>query len=507
MRDRRNLLLFTVSVILGLAAWELGLRLFTPYGRGSAVARTEMAPEKPVDISEARRYVEQMPAAAGTDRQWFTDDPPQLPNRTVPSPEIVALFNDHIKRGLSADQAEYIWNRYLVEDQRCNPNGLFKDYPKTTTVKTFTPPTFMLHPAYRFPPSSTGASGLVTNQFGLRGRPITLVKPPKTIRIAFLGASTTVNGHSYPFSYPEFVEHWLNLYAQANHYDVRFEVLNAGREGLSSHDILAIVQQELLPLDPDLAVYYEGSNQFGPGQMVQPYIPPRVDPNPADPIIEHKMPAFLWTHFAIGNLLDHALNGFGSIGEPRKPSYRLAWPDHVDRQNPDPDDPNLPLQLPAIVKDLDSMRTGLDSIHGRLVLCSFEWYTPEGVRLSPKRYPYMYKQLNGTFWPLRYSDFRLLADFQNRVFRNYAAARKISFVDVASWLPQDPNLFWDAIHMTPTGEQVKAWVVFQQLVPVVRSLIESGQLPRAPGGKRLPPPPSLAATEFSLACDHSASSR
>lgn len=500
MRDKRNLLVLAISVALWFVIWEFGLRLFIRHGRGSSAVLAEMAPEKPVDTMEARRYIEQMPASDQTDRRWFIEDPPKLPNRTAPSPESVALYNEYAKRGLYPPQSTYIWNRYMAEEELCHSNFHFKDYAPTMSVSVFTPPSFTIHPAYRFRPNSTLASGLVTNQFGLRGHPITLVKPPKTIRIAFVGASTTENPPNFPFSYPEFIEHWLNLYARANHYDVHFEALNAGREGINSTDIAAIVQQELLPLDPDLVVYYEGSNQFAAQMLANPYIPARIDIDPADPIVDHKVPAFLRTHLATADLLDRALNRFGSIGEPRKPDYQLVWPEHVDLQNPDPDSSRLPLLLPVIIKDLDSIKANMGSIGGRLVLCSFEWYTPEGVRLSPQRHTYIYKQLNTVLWPLRYADVRQAADFQNRVFRNYAAARKISFVDVASQFPQDPNLFIDAIHMTATGERVKAWVVFQQLVPVLRGQIESGQLPRAPGGKRLPPPPSQAASKMPIAC-------
>jgi len=72
--------------------------------------------------------------------------------------------------------------------------------------------------------------------------------------------------------------------------------------------------------------------------------------------VQHKLPEFVRTHFAIGDLLDRTLNGSRTVGEPRKPYYSLQWPNEVDRDNPDPDSPNLPLDLPGIVKDLDAIR-------------------------------------------------------------------------------------------------------------------------------------------------------
>jgi hypothetical protein len=172
----------------------------------------------------------------------------------------------------------------------------------------------------------------------------------------------------------------------------------------------------------------------------------------------------------------------------------------VSEQNPNADSPYLPLKLSVIVRDLDSILNGMQSIGGQLTLCSFEWIAKDGMPLSPTRHANIYKQLNTVLWPLRYADIRRLADFQNRVFRRYAEARSIPFLDVVSALPQDPNLFNDAIHMNETGERVKAWIVFQQLVPFIRKQLDSGQLPRTSGWHRVPPAPSLAISEMQLRC-------
>jgi hypothetical protein len=498
--DKKALLLTLASIFFTLFVCELALQLLTPYGPRNASETAPSLPptaDKPLDTGEAAQYIAALPAAPGTDRKWFSEDPPPLPNRQQVSPQRVQRYKDFERRGLYGPQADYIWNRVYVERERCNPNTIFRNYPSTVLV--FDPPGGDIHPHYRFAPSTTTFAKLVTNDFGLRGPPLTLVKPPRTIRIAFLGASTTVNTHSYPFSYPERVVYWLNRFAESNHYEVKFEVLNAGREGLSSEDFSAIVRDELLPLDPDLAVYYEGANQFNAGRMVVPPISSRQQIDPRDPVGTHIVPAALRNHFALGSIIDRVLNGFSSLNEPRKPLHVLVWHISVNEQNPDVSSPKLPLHLPTIVKDLDAIRASLQSIGGRLVLCSFEWLAKDGLQLSGTRHAFIYKQLNTELWPLRYAEIRRLADFQNRVFRRYAEARQIPFIDVASMLPQDPNLFVDAIHMTDTGERVKAWIVFQQLVPMLRMQIESGQLPRS-ASQHLAPRPSLAARELEISC-------
>ena len=490
------------STLVGLLACEAGLRLFTGYGAHRAAepaAPPAVTADKPLEVSEAARDIQQLPAEPGTDRRWFSEDPPPLPNRTPVSPERIARYKDFERRGLYGPQADYIWNRKYVERERCLPNGVFQSYPDT--VLAFDPPSGDVHPHYRFAPDTTTFAGLVTNAFGIRGRPITLAKPARTVRIAFLGASTTINNHNYPFSFPERVGYWLNRFAESSHYDVHFEALNAGREGLNSQDFVAIARDELLPLDPDLAVYYEGANQFDAPGMAFPRGTPRQEINPRDPVATHRVPEAIRAHLALANLLDRVLNGFSSLSEPRKPLHVLIWPAGVSEQNPNIDSPKLPLHLTRIVKDLDSIRAGMQSIGGGLALCSFEWLAKDGLPLSATRHAFIYKQLNTVMWPLRYSEIRRMADFQNRVYQRYAEARGIPFLDIASALPQDPNLFTDAIHMTDTGERVNAWIVFEQLVPLIRKQIQGGQLPRPAGSHALRPPPSLSASEMSVRCD------
>ncbi len=64
---------------------------------------------------------------------------------------------------------------------------------------------------------------------GFGDRPVPAARQPKTIRIAFLGARRRWPRH-YPYSYPEYVGYWLNRWAAAKKLDLKFEVLNAGRE-------------------------------------------------------------------------------------------------------------------------------------------------------------------------------------------------------------------------------------------------------------------------------------
>ncbi len=486
------------SVIAALALCEAALRLMARDAEDPVPVSMHTA--KLSDAERAADYVARLPAAEGTDRRWFPESPPPLPNRVPVAPERVARYKEFEKRGLYGPQADYIWNRRFVESQRCAPGSFFTNYPDKVLV--FDPSGPGERPRFRFPPNTTTHAGLVTNEFGLRGRPMSLTKPADTVRIAFLGASTTVCNHNFAFAYPDYVVHWLNRFAESRGRRVRFEALNSGREGLNSEDFVRIFLDELSPLDPDLAVYYEGANQFPAANgLVFPHTPPRDRIDPRDPIAAHRVPEPIRAHLALGRLADRALNGFSSVGEPRKPLYQLRSPANLRDANPDPDNPALPLHLPTVVRDLDGIRQGLRATGGRLAIGSFVWLAWEGMPLSPTRNRNIYTQLNTVLWPLRYGDIRLLADFQNRVFRSYARKRGVDYLEVAERMPRDPDLFSDAIHTTEGGDRLRAWIVFQQLVPIVRKMLDSGEWPRPAQTAKLPPPPSLAASEISMRCD------
>jgi hypothetical protein len=106
------------------------------------------------------------------------------------------------------------------------------------------------------------------------------------------------------------------------------------------------------------------------------------------------------------------------------------------------------------------------------------WLAFEGMQLDPVRDAFLFDYLNRAYWPFSYAHIRRYVDFENRVFRKYAALHGLPFVDVAAAFPNDPRLFVDAIHMTAAGVRLYAWLAFQQLVPHIEAAIASGRIPR-----------------------------
>ena len=381
-------------------------------------------------------------------------------------------------------RANYLWNQNLDKTYFFN-SGLFKVTPPE--VKLYEAPWGTVVPRFRYPPNVTLPSGLSTNQFGWRGDQIALKKPKKTIRIASVGASTTVSGHTFPYSYPELLQHWLNLWGEENGYDVTFEVINAGREGLSSNDIAAVVRYEVMPVDVDYVIYYEGANQFNvqtmvtyPGDVTFGKPPAGLVPNLDNVDSEDKtLLDQLSEYSALASRARSIVEQFSVTGqEPPKPEQFFYLPEGADEFNPNRSQLGNALALRKILRDLDEIKGNLDKRDIKLVLATFDWFAYEGMVLDPNRHRNIYAYLNRVYWPITYANMRRMADFQNRVFERWAADNQVNMVDVAGRMPRQPDLYDDAIHNRPLGIRIRAWINFEAMVPLLKQDIESGALPR-----------------------------
>ncbi len=250
-----NLSLMFFSIAIVLAGAEAALRSL----EAGEVFQPKMVSSREGELQ--RVYDAYVHETEGIDRAWFLEDPSPLPHRHDPLPEHVALQKSFGGAGDWNINPLKVFNRTYAMNQYClNGNDLFSGFAEK--VNLFTPRNGGPYPPFRFLPDTSYPSGLVTNKFGWRGATIPLNKAEKTIRLAFVGASTTVSAPWFAASYPEYVCHWLDLWGKKKRLDVRFECINAGREGIDSAGIAAVALDEVLPLEPDLLLYYEGSNQF-----------------------------------------------------------------------------------------------------------------------------------------------------------------------------------------------------------------------------------------------------
>ena len=136
---------------------------------------------------------------------------------------------------------------------KCGSAKVLEDY------YTFDPKLNLRVPLAKF------ASGRISiNSLGFRGPELVVPKPPGTVRLAFLGASTTfcaeVSGNEYV---------WPHLVATAlgqTYSGAKIDYVNGSLPGYTMDALLKNLQHRVAPLHPDVIVIYEASNNLS-GEM------------------------------------------------------------------------------------------------------------------------------------------------------------------------------------------------------------------------------------------------
>jgi lysophospholipase L1-like esterase len=112
----------------------------------------------------------------------------------------------------------------------------------------------------RFAKPRLSTARIHTDSHGFRNPELQMPKPPGRVRLAFLGGSTTfcseVSGDAAA---------WPSLVAQeiqARYPDVSFDFVNAGEPGYDVEASLKNLRLRVAPLQPDLILYYEASNDL-----------------------------------------------------------------------------------------------------------------------------------------------------------------------------------------------------------------------------------------------------
>jgi len=98
------------------------------------------------------------------------------------------------------------------------------------------------------------------NRQGFRSPEIPRVKPPGTVRLAFLGGSTTFCAEvsSNEATWPALVSRWL----RERHPEVMFDYVNAGVPGYGLGYIRKTLKYRVSPLRPDIIILYEATNDL-----------------------------------------------------------------------------------------------------------------------------------------------------------------------------------------------------------------------------------------------------
>ena len=257
-------MLIAAVLMCGSAIAEAVFRGIDGYRLDAIALRRVREPRIPVgEDTPDLQYAMKVPRPPSVSMAWYVERPQPIPK--------IPMTAELRKRADSYPSEPWSpffeWNLQYLKDLACHDGsdvvmGGLRDfyYFESADGTRF--------PTYRHLPHISPPGWFVTNSFGWRGPDIAVNKPANTIRIAFVGASTTVDAFGMPFSHPELVGDWLNRWSVTKGLPYRFEVINAGRMGIDSNSIAAIVAQEIVPVDADLVIYYEGANQLWPDRLV-----------------------------------------------------------------------------------------------------------------------------------------------------------------------------------------------------------------------------------------------
>jgi len=491
-RRRAKLVLGGASFLMALLLAEVVARVVGGYRLASARLSVSAVPttDPAAVLGLVPEVVRPFEAHWQQQRQdlelaWLRRSPPPLPRQSEPGLPLLPQQDWLLHY--------YVTNAVLLRAMWVKGQGLpmLPDLRLPAEFTVFDPPSGRPQPRYRYPASTTLPTGLTTNQFGFRGRELAAQKPAGVVRIGFLGASTTVEAHGLPHSAPDLVEHWLNLWAEQRGLTVRFETLNAAREAMQSPDMLAILEDELLPLDLDYLVYYEGANQLQPHTLLKhvqvdgEYALANPPPGLVGAYDETATPDSSWldglaSHVALARYLRGALQRGRSLAEPAKPTQRILLPEALWQGEFDLAAAPTLLELGAIARDLEAIRRAAQARGVRMVLSTFWWLAAESLELDAVMGHNIHVHLNRAFWPFRYDTVRRLVDLQNRFFRAWAQSHGLDCLDTAAQLPHHQALAIDAIHHNEVGVRLKAWVWFDGLTRTMERDLAKGHLPRTP---------------------------
>ncbi|MBV9516603.1 MAG: SGNH/GDSL hydrolase family protein, partial [Hyphomicrobiales bacterium] len=464
-----NLGVTVLSLVVALLLAEGMLRLYF------ALSPTSATPAAPADAQIGARYAQSFAIGTDLDPRIYQRTP-SSPRDDGPDPEDMTRFKAYVSAGKFGPQSYYVWNEEYAKSVACDAeNQHFKNVP--VDIRVFSAIDGEAHPIYRFLPDRTLPGGLKTNSYGFRGADFPLEKRSGVIRIAFIGSSQTVGNGGFPASFPEYFGFWLNEWLEGKGSSLRVEIINAGREGISTTDVRAILRQEVLPLDPDYVIFFDGANQLGGSDaLVHAQGPIQREKLEYAISARRLFPQWLASHSKVASLINDAYDLYAPRRKKKKrPAYVFAFPDNVDENAPNITRDDLPLGMTAYIRDVQGMAQDARAAGAHFYMSTPFWL--DGSELTDRNNPhiaFIARYLRSVFWPLNPSEIRRLIEFQTRALREVARNGNIPLLDIAADFPHDPNLFSDAYHVNEVGEPLLAWIALRRFLPSFTADVGAG---------------------------------
>ncbi|MBI1320514.1 MAG: hypothetical protein GC168_16435 [Candidatus Hydrogenedens sp.] len=270
------------------------------------------------------------------------------------------------------------------------------------------------------------------NNFGFRDDDVRLPKPEGTVRIVCIGASTTEEGPSNGFTYPNLLERFLNERFGAG----KVEVINAGVSGTRTQSERARFPDYLM-MEPDLIVFYNGVND----------------------ICHAILPG--WTP------VERTLGLFAT----RSKLLSLLL-----RQRRLPDDEGILAALRSEPgANIRAMAAYAKSQGVDTAVCSFAHPDWEQLDAEERVYYQVYSQLEWTGVFFTFNDYLHMLQLWNEEVKRFAAEDHLLYVPVAEHVRGGTEIFGDICHMRDRGIEEKARVVAASLESYVAAKLGTPQ--------------------------------
>lgn len=349
-----------------------------------------------------------------------------------------------------------VWNRRFYESKR----PYFRDWPIPVELFKADKPT----PRYLFKPNlamTRRGNGLApagsgeniywsSNSWGFRGVEFSVEKPRDVTRIVCLGASTTEGSQGDKETYPYFLQQELRRFFALP----RIEVINAGHHGQGMEDLLEILRQRILPLKPDVVLFYEAANSIGFEEFLG-NMPCKIG-FPEGNCWLHLQPSWqrwLYERSAIFIML----------------SERLGWNSGKPPPMPHPFDDLSSKRSADYYKKVLRQIVRETLAHGSIVvLSSFVTLAHEGLEVAYEDNPLLFNDLYKKWYPFTPGELQRIYQRFNLQAAEVARELKVPYADVAAKFPQDSLYFpFDLIHFSPEGNRLLATIFASYLAKEV----------------------------------------
>lgn len=294
-----------------------------------------------------------------------------------------------------------------------------------------------MKPGYKYP------GEVSINSLGFRGKEFFFKKPAGTYRIVAIGGSTTYGSFlDDSQTYPYYLEKELHKDLNTD----KIEVINAGLVSATSAESLTRFLFKIVPLEPDMIIYYEGYND----------LVPRIFNNFSDDYYHfRKNPqnhlSFL-DNFYLYRLIKSGFHA--SLFHPNTTLLSYIW----KFENMPNDD----------VQKIENFNKNSSRTYERNVDYIITIARAKNITVVLSTFPYNKESPNWNDYMPKILWAKGIAE-NNAVIENLASRYQLPLIHFYDYALLHKNIFHDSIHMNAEGNKELAKFFSKTLIPIISS--------------------------------------